>query len=179
MFFKYIYHDEVTLLINRGPFLLHPNFHIEIQIGRPGAAVLVTLYDWFLNSIKDIQVTRWICLVELSICARLCMKLFQKFFNDRIIAFLAAITLFALPPFQVFISWSGNVAWHTTLFLSTINAMILYRRLENHPEESIGQFLKRRSLLPAILFFSGAPHLPCHSHVLLGHAGSDHFRSIV
>jgi len=153
LFFKYIYHDEVILLINRQPFVLHPNFHLEMGLGRPGNAVLVTFYDWFLNSIEDIQVTRWICLLELSICTRLCMKLFQKFLSDRIIAFLAAITLFTLPPFQVFISWSGNVAWHTTLLLSTINAMILYRRLEHHPEESIGQFLKRRSLFPAILFF--------------------------
>ena len=152
LFIQYIFHDEMLFLIKgSGKFPLHPHFYIEISIGRPVSALLLAVYGWFIHSAKDIMITRWICLVELAGCAFFFMSLFQKFLLNKINSFLAALFIFTLPAFQVFMAWSGNVNWHTGMFLSTVSAMLLYKNALNNPDRTMKSFVNRYSLLS--LFF--------------------------
>ena len=143
----YIYHDDLALLENTG-FFVYIYSNNVIAMGRPLAAALATIFDWMVNSIKDLHVVRFLTIVELSICGLIVFRCLRRYILSEFTALLATIIILTLPSFEVLVANTTPICL-TALLLSLFGAIFV----DKIPEQKFtGKRLMSRNAFFSTMF---------------------------
>jgi len=151
---EYAHHDGYRFLEGiAGQYPVHSLAPINIPIGRFMAVILATGLGWLVHSIHDLSLIRFISILELGLCASVCMICWRRFFANTLQTILCCIAVFTLPPFQSMVACAGLSFHLTAAVLASCAAAISYRKPPGSP------FWHYRTLLAAaVLFLAIATH---------------------
>ena len=112
----YIYHDDAMFWFKPSNYPFHPYHHFNIFLGRFLGAFILSGLHQFVHSVTDLNIVRFMSVLQLSICGALCVWVLQRYLRNMLHSFLVAIMIFTLPPFQVLVSYAG-ISYATTAIL--------------------------------------------------------------
>ncbi len=111
--FEYLFHDDVYFWIKEPWAPLHYQHTMLMNMGRPLAAWLVTIENFFIHNISDLMYLRLMAIVTLSFCTFLCFGHLKRWLKNDLQAWCVALMIFTLPPFQDIIFYA--VGWFFSL----------------------------------------------------------------
>src|SRR3990167_6997127 len=93
---NYAHHDDYWYLwkTSSNPYQLHTLHNTLISMGRVLGACTYTGLSWFVHSISDLKIIRFLAIFQLSFAAWILMSFLQKHYLDKWQAFLVTIIIF-------------------------------------------------------------------------------------
>ncbi len=109
----YIYHDDAIFWFKTSNSPYHLYHAFNFFLGRFLGAFILSGFHNFVQTIADLNIIRFLSLIQISLCGTLCVWLLQRYLSSLFQSFLVTIIIFTLPPFQIFVSYAG-IAYATT-----------------------------------------------------------------
>jgi len=126
--YSYVFHDGVWFFKNDpGTFGIHPLHMTAVRLGRFVGAWHYTFLGWFIDSIEDLKILRFLSVFQLAFCAALFVAYLQKPLGSTLAAIFSSILIFTQPPFQVLVSSEGNAFIVPAVWLSFIAGLLAKR----------------------------------------------------
>lgn len=172
VFIPYAFHDDyyfIQTTAQRHFFDLYACHEGIRNIGRPLGAWVLTIFNWFTNTIDRLSAARFVLIITLSLCCYLYTVFLRKYPLSRLQSFLMATTIFTLPSFEAIVSYVGaGYVLYSILF--GLAAAIVIDRIEGgsfDAKVNAKQICGLGLLLAAILIYpSGAMFywvIPAHA----------------
>ena len=115
----YVYHDEFRFWERiPGSLAVHSLYYYLFAFGRFLGATILTIVGWLVNNVTDLNMIRFITLMQLGLCGLFLMVWWHKYFVNPINSFLATIIILTLPPFQSIAMYAPNCIIATAILLS-------------------------------------------------------------
>ncbi len=123
---QYLYHDDVVYFMTSPTRLEPPGSLYNVAIGRFLGANLLIGLGLLVHSISDLNIIRFLGLLQLSICGFLFARWLRKHFLSLPSSLLIAIATFTLPPFQIMVSQAGMGFQPVGIFFALLAAFSAY-----------------------------------------------------
>lgn len=123
IFGYYIYSDDALYWFKLPGFTKYMLHDFIFYIGRFLGAFILTFTGWIVSYVRDLNVIRFLALIEFSICGYIIFLLLQKYFSHSIHSILCAVIIFSLPPFQSIVSVASCAYVASSILLSLLAAV--------------------------------------------------------
>ncbi|MCD4781791.1 MAG: glucosyltransferase domain-containing protein [Candidatus Omnitrophica bacterium] len=123
----FAHHDDLSYFDHHPKlFTKYPYHDINFSIGRYTAAYFGSILSWFIYRIDDLKWIRLFNIVQLSLAGALIVQTVNRWIKQPFQTFLITLTLFSLPPFQIFIAYSGIACFFPAIWLSLAAAVMVW-----------------------------------------------------
>ncbi|MDD3374119.1 MAG: hypothetical protein PHY73_00120 [Candidatus Omnitrophica bacterium] len=147
----YVYHDDVIFFLKTPTRLETPGVVYNLSIGRFIGAHLFLAMGLLINSIKDLNLVRFLGVINLALCASIFFFWIRKKFFSPINAFLLSLTIFTLPSFQVAVSQTA-MAYQPVSILFVMGAFLASDRI-SLTDKILRRIVSGRFALSVFLLF--------------------------
>ncbi len=121
----YVHYDAYRFLLKEEGLRLHVLFNEHVSAGRFFGGIWLTFFGWFVNSVSDLKVLRFINLVNLSLWGVAVIQWLRPLFPNLISTLLFVVTVLTLPSFQVLAVWSQAVYITIAFPLAAFSAVLV------------------------------------------------------
>jgi hypothetical protein len=112
-FFDYLFHDDVYFWLKEPWAPYHYQHTMLINMGRPLAAMLADVENFFIHTVHDLQYLRIMAVGIFAYCAFICFGHFERWLKNDLQAWCMSVAVFCLPPFEDVIFYA--VGWFFSL----------------------------------------------------------------
>lgn len=151
VFLHYVFHDDVVYFMTTPTRLEPPGVLFNIAIGRFLGGHLLILLGLLVHSASDLNLVRFLSVFQLSLAGFIFVLWVRGRFLTLVPAFLIAVTMLTLPPFQIMASQAGMGFQPLGIIFGLIAAIFAYRISCDGP--IFRRFVNRNAFATFFFFF--------------------------
>jgi|GEM_PF-534392 len=127
----YAYHDSLLYFLDTDVRIGPPGTIFAFITGRYLAAVFQVVIGRSVDSFQDLQIVRFLSIVQLSLCGLLVANWLRRHFLRPAESFLAVFILLTLPPFQIAVCQAGMSFYPASVLLAIGSFLICFKACQS------------------------------------------------
>ncbi len=121
---RYVYHDSLVFFLDTDVRFLPPGTIFSFITGRYLGAVFLAVIGRLVSQVSDLEILRFLSIVQLSVCGLLLTNFLRKNFLKPLESFFVVFILLTLPAFQITVC-QGGMAFYPMSILMILLSFIL------------------------------------------------------
>ncbi len=126
----YAYHDSLIYFLDTDVRIAPPGTTFAFITGRYLAAVFQVLIGRSVDSLQDLQVVRFLSVLQLSFCAIVMTNWLRRNFLRTVESLLSVFIIFTLPPFQIVVCQAGMSFYPMSILMAIASFLACVKALD-------------------------------------------------